>query len=314
MRIPVRNHLAPATPVRPAASLRSLRRQEALAAYLFLAPTLLGFLVFIAGPLVAGLSLSFMHYDILTPPRFAGLDNFAEILRDRRVPVIYRNTAILMLIGVPLNLVVALAIALGLNRALPRMLKYLFRTAYFFPTLTSSAVMAIIWSFLLNQDLGAVNYYLGLLGTEKIPWTSSSAWAIPSIILVGLWRGLGFDMMVLLAGLQNIPEHLYEAAKIDGAGSWALFRHITLPMLSPTLFFVLIIGLIGGFQIFETPYVLTEGGPGDASRTVVMYIFYQGFRAFNMGYASALAVSLFVIILLLTLLQFRVGRSWVHYR
>jgi len=294
--------------------MTGLRRGEAIAGYLFILPTALGFLVFVAGPLVGAIGLSFYDYDILSPPRFAGLANFASALDDPRLRVVYRNTLTYVVAWALLDLLLALALAVAINRPMKAGLRYLFRTAYFFPVLTSTASVAIIWTFLYNTDLGIVNYYLSRIGLPKVPWLTSSAWAIWSIVFLQVWKSVGFNFVLFVAGLQNIPRHLYEAAAIDGAGGWASFRWITLPMLSSTIFFALIISLINGFQIFDAAYIMTTGGPGDASRTVVMYIYENGFRFFRMGYASTVALTLFVVILLLTVAQFRLGRSWVHYQ
>jgi multiple sugar transport system permease protein len=291
-----------------------LRRGEALAAYLFILPTALGFLVFIAGPLLAAIGLSLYDYDILSPPRFAGLANFESAFDDARLRVVYRNTLTYVVAWALLDLLLALGLAVAINRPMKAALRYLFRTAYFFPVLTSTASVAITWTFLYNTDLGIVNYYLARIGLPKVPWLTSSAWAIWSIVILQVWKSVGFNFVLFVAGLQNIPRHLYEAASIDGAGGWARFRWVTLPMLSSTMFFALIISLINGFQIFDAAYIMTSGGPGDASRTVVMYIYENGFRFFRMGYASTVALSLFLVILLLTVAQFRLGRSWVHYQ
>jgi ABC-type sugar transport system permease subunit len=292
----------------------ALRRGEAVAAYLFVLPTLLGFLVFTAGPLLAAIGLSLFDYDILSPPRFAGLSNFASALDDGRLLVVYRNTLAYVAGWALIDLVLALGLAVAINRPMHAALRYFLRTTYFFPVLTSTASVAIVWSFLYNTDLGIINYYLSQLGLSKIPWLTSSTWALRSIVLLQVWKAVGFNFILFVAGLQNVPRQLYEAAAIDGAGRWASFRHVTLPMLSGTVFFAVVISLINGFQIFDAAYIMTQGGPGDASRTVVMYIYENGFRFFKMGYASTVALTLFVVILLLTGLQFRISRSWVHYQ
>jgi multiple sugar transport system permease protein len=295
-------------------SFGSLRREEAVAGYLFLLPTAVGFIVFIAGPLLAAVGLSLFDYDLLSPPRFTGLSNFEAALGDSRLLIVYRNTLVYVLSWAVIDVVVAMALAVAMNRPMHAALRYLLRTAYFFPVLTSTASVAIIWTFLLNTDLGILNYYFGQLGLPKVPWLTSSAWAIWSIVLMQVWKSVGFNFILFVAGLQNIPRHLYEAAAIDGAGRWASFRHVTLPMLSSTTFFALVISMINGFQIFDSPFIMTQGGPGDASRTVVMYIYENGFRFFKMGYASTIALTLFVVILALTLVQFRLSRTWVHYQ
>jgi multiple sugar transport system permease protein len=180
--------------------------------------------------------------------------------------------------------------------------------------LTSLASVSLVWQYLYNTDFGIMNYYLGLIGVPRIPWLTSSRAVIPSIILLGVWKNVGFNFILFVAGLQNIPRHLYEAASIDGAGRMAAFRYVTLPSLTPVLFFTVVWGLINAFQVFDSPYILTSGGPGDSSRTVVMYIYETGFRFFQMGYASSVALSLFAVVVILTAIQFRLGRVWVFYQ
>ncbi len=283
------------------------------AAAFFLLPTMLGFLLFVAGPLISAVALSLTRYDIITPPQFVGLANYRLFLQDDRLRHVYGNTLVLVASIVTLDVAIGLALALAVNRKMPALLRYLFRTAYFFPVLTSLASIAIIWSFLLNYDFGVVNYYLGKVGIARVPWLTASNRVIPAIVLVSVWKNVGFSFVLFVAGLQAIPRVYYEAARIDGAGSWTIFRNITLPLISPTMFFATVIGLINGFQIFDAPQILTNGGPGDNSRTVVMYIFEQGFRNFAMGYASTIALSLFFVLLTLTLIQTRLSRKWVFY-
>jgi len=290
------------------------RLRETFAAYAFLAPVIFGFFLFVLGPAIAAVGLSFYNYDVLTPPKFVGWANYLRVLRDPRLPLIYWNTVIYVFWYVVLTTVLGLALAVAANRAMHALWRYLIRTSYFFPVLTSLASVSLVWQYLYSTDFGIINYYLGKFGIARIPWLTSSQWAIYSIILLGVWKNLGFNFVLLVAGLQNIPRHLYEAAEIDGAGRWASFRYVTLPSLSPVMFFVIVWGLINAFQVFDSPFILTTGGPGDASRTVVMYIYESGFRYFQMGYASTIALSLFVIVVILTILQFRLGRIWVFYQ
>ena len=289
------------------------RQREALAGYLFILPTFLGYTTFIIGPILAAIGISLTQYDLLSPARFVGLDNYAQMLADGRLVAVYRNTILFTLFAVSFNVGVGLLLAVLINRKLPGALKYLFRTVYFFPVLVALVYSAIIWQFLYQKDSGIINYYLSFLNIAPIPWLSGKQWVLPSIIIMDVWKNTGFAMLVFLAGLQNIPQTYYEAAQIDGANGWQLFRNITLPLISPTLFFNLIIFMIGGLQVFDSVVVLTQGGPGDASRSLVMYIVEKAFQTFEMGYASAMAISLFVVIMILTLVQFRVSRSWVHY-
>jgi multiple sugar transport system permease protein len=288
-------------------------QREALAGYLFILPTFLGYTTFVIGPILAAIGISLTSYDMLSPPRLVGLANYAQLLSDPRLRVVYLNTFIFTIFAVTFNIGVGLALAVLINRRMPAALRYLFRTAYFFPTLVALVYCAIIWQFLYQKDTGIINYYLSFLKIAPIPWLSSKQWVMPSIIILDVWKNTGFAMLVFLAGLQNISQEYYESAQLDGANRWQLFRHITLPLITPTLFFNLIIYMIGALQVFDSIIALTNGGPGDASRSLVMYIVETAFQQFQMGYASAIAITLFVIIMFLTLLQFRLGQRWVHY-
>jgi multiple sugar transport system permease protein len=288
-------------------------RREALSGYLFILPTFVGYTVFVLGPVFAAVGLSFTEYDALSPAEYNGLANYRELVHDKRLHEVYGNTFFFTLFAVAFNIGIGLLLAVLLNRALPRLVRYLFRASFFFPVLVAHVYVAIIWRFLYQKDLGVINYYLGLPGIDPIPWLSDQAWAMPSVIIMDVWKNMGFAMLVLLAGLQNIPEVYLEAASLDGAGAWRKFRDVTLPLLTPTLFFLIVIYSIGALQVFDSIIVLTEGGPGDATRSVVMYLREMAFESFRMGYASAIAMTLLVIIMALTLIQFRLGRRWVHY-
>lgn len=303
---------------RPISSSRlrlGLAGREALAGYLFILPAIIVFLVFVAAPMLAAFGFSLFQWDVFRAAKYLGLDNYRELFSDKRFFTTFWNTVVYTVLEVPLNLFVALAIALALNRRLPSVLRYFFRTTYFFPVIISFVAVSILWRYLLIGDptFGLVNYYLSRLGIDAIPWTSSSRWALRTVILVNVWKTFGFNLIIFLAGLQNIPRHFYEAAEIDGANIWHRFRHITIPLLTPTLFFVFVIEMLHAVQVFDTAYVLTRGGPGDASRTIVMYMYETGFQAFRMGYASAVAVILFLVVMTLTLLQMRGSRLWVFY-
>jgi len=278
-------------------------------------PAVIVFLIFVAGPMLAAFTFSLFKWDVFRAADYLGLENYRELLTDRRFFRTFWNTAIYTAWEVPLNLLVALTIALAINRRLHRALRYFLRTTYFFPVIVSFVAVSILWRYLLIGDptFGLINYYLGKLGVEAIPWTSSSRWALRSIVVVNVWKTFGFNLIILLAGLQNIPRHFYEAAEIDGANMWHRFRHVTIPLLTPTLFFAFVIEMLHAVQMFDTAYVLTQGGPGDASRPIVMYMYEAGFRIFRMGYASAVAVCLFVVVMILTLIQMRGSRIWVFY-
>jgi multiple sugar transport system permease protein len=293
--------------------LATERQREALAGYLFILPTFLGYVIFVIGPILAAIWLSLTSYDVLSPPKFVGLANYLRLLSDPRLRKVYVNTITFTIFAVTLNVGVGLLLAVLINRHIPTFLKYLFRTVYFFPVLVSLAYSAVIWQFLYQKDTGIINYYLSFLGVAPIGWLSNRSYVMPAIILMDVWKNTGFFMLVFLAGLQNISVSYYEAAQLDGANGWQLFRHVTLPLLSPTIFFNLTIALIGALQVFDSIIVLTNGGPGDASRSLVMYIVENAFQNFQMGYASAIAITLFILIMILTLIQFRMSRLWVHY-
>ena len=289
------------------------RGQEALVGYLFVLPCIIGFALFIGGPILATILISFTDFDLLTPPQLAGLDNFVRLFSDSRLRTVYVNTFVFTIFAVMLNVGLGLLLALLLNRRLPRILKFVFRSAYFFPSLVALVFVSIIWQFLYQRDTGVINYYLSSLGMPRINWISSPQFSLASVIILDVWKNAGFAMLVFLAGLQGISAEYYEAARVDGANRWQIFRSITLPLLSPTILFVTTIYLIGALQVFDSIVVLTNGGPGDSSRSVVLYIYERAFRSFDMGYASAISLTLLAVIGLVTAVQFRLARRWVHY-
>lgn len=288
--------------------------REAVAGYLFISPTLLSFVVFFLGPVIWGLGMAFFKWDFFSTPKFIGLDNFAELSHDNLFLTTLKNTALFAVFATSLNVGLGMFIAIGINSIQWRWLKTFLRTSYFIPFVISTVVVAMLFGFLLQESTGVVNYYLSLLGIDRIPWLTSSTWAFRSVILLDVWKNVGFFVLIFLAGLQGIPSELYEAALVDGASRWKRLSRITIPLLTPTLFFSLIIALIGAFQVFDSMYVLTEGGPGDATRTVVMYLYREAFGNFNMGYAATMAVALFAIILTLTVAQVKIGERWVFYQ
>ena len=286
---------------------------ENLAGYFFIGPSVLGYLIFVLGPLLAAVGLSFTHYDVLSAPRLNGLTNYARLISDPRLITVYRNTGFFALSSVILTVSLGVLLAAAVNQRLPGPLKYALRTVYFFPVLVGMIYAAMVWKFLLNRDLGVVNYYLHFFHVSPIGWLTTSNWALWSVILVYVWKNVGFTMLTTLAGLQNIPQEIYEAAKIDGASPVMAFFRLTIPLLTPVLLFNVTITSINTLQEFDSIVALTNGGPGDASRSVVMYIYDKAFRSFDMGYASAIAVTLFGFIAVLTLLQLWGSRRWVHY-
>ena len=290
-----------------------LQRREMLVAYLLLTPALCLFLLFSVGPLIGAFLLSLFQWDMFTAAKFSGLANFKTLITDKVALTAIGNTFVFTFWSLVLHISLGLLLALAVNRGLPTSLKYFLRTAYFFPLMLPWAAVALIWLFLVDPSFGPVNYYLGKLGLQMPNWLLTPQLAMPTLIFVDLWRTLGFTFVILLTGLIGVPLELYEAARIDGAQAFQRFRYVTLPMMSPTLFFASVITVIGAFQIFDPMYIMTQGGPGDKTRSIVLYIYETGFRSFNMGYASTLALVVFLVIMLITLIQLVVSRYWVHY-
>jgi multiple sugar transport system permease protein len=289
------------------------RRRHILSGYLYLAPWLLGFVLFWLGPAAASLGLSLASYDVISTPSFIGLKNYVDALtRDQLfwpslVKTIYYAGA-----SVPLGLLGSLAAALLLNQNLRG--TSTFRTLFFIPSLIPIVASTVLWAWLLQPDWGLVNGLLYHGGIPRPRWFASTEWAIPGLITLALWTSIGGPRMIIfLAGLQGVPEELHDAAAIDGAGRWQRFRHVTLPMLTPTIFFNLVLGIIGALQVFTSAYVATAGGPDYATWFYAVNIYYQAFQYFNMGYAAALAWLFAILIVILTWIQFRASRSWVYY-
>lgn len=289
-------------------------RRDSLAAAAFLAPTFVGFAAFVLGPMLAAVVLSLFRWNLLSSPTFVGLDNYGTLFRDSRLASVYFVTAGMAIALVIINLTLGLLLAVLLEARMPRLLRSFFRLSYFFPFVVSASAVALIWRFLMHKDFGLVNYGLGIFQIDAINWLGSSAWTPVSVVLVAAWKSIGFNVLVYIAGLQGIPPELREAASVDGAGRRAVFWKITLPLLTPTVFFLVVINTINAFQLFAEPFVLTQGGPGDASRSIVQYIFEKAFRSFDMGYASTVAISLFVVLSALTAVQFAVSKKWTFYR
>jgi multiple sugar transport system permease protein len=287
------------------------KRREAINAYIMLAPWIIGFIVFTAGPMVASIVISFMDWPLLQAPKWIGLGNYKFMFKDELFWISLYNTIYYTLIGVPLRVIAALCVALAMNLKLRGISVY--RTIYYIPSITPAVASSIMWLWIFNPDFGLANTLLGYIGIHsKIRWIYDPALSKPSLILMSLW-GIGGMMIILLAGLQGIPEQLYEAAEIDGAGLWHKFWKITLPMLSPSIFFVTIMQVISSFQVFTQAYVMTRGGPANSTLFLVLYLYQNGFEFFRMGYASALAWALFMFVMVLTILQFRGSRYWVFY-
>jgi len=287
-----------------------LARKEARDGYLFIAPWLIGFVLFVAGPMLGALVLAFMQWDLFSTPRFTGLTNFRQLARDPLVRISLWNTAFFTFISVPLNLMAALGTALLLNQRIR--FQSWFRTFFYLPSIMPAVAMAVLWFWIFNPDIGLANSLLSFLGLPRLQWIWSPTTSKPSFILMGLWS-VGNTMVIFLAGLQGISQTLYEVAEIDGANWWQKFRAVTLPMLSPVILFNLVLGIIGSFQVFTSAFLLTNGGPQNSTLFIVLYLYRLGFEQFRMGYASAVAWLLFVIILIFTLIQLRLSKSWVYY-
>ncbi|NED99433.1 carbohydrate ABC transporter permease [Phytoactinopolyspora halotolerans] len=278
-------------------------------AYLFLAPGLLLFSVFTLFAMGFALYLTFHEWSIIQPEQpFVGLDNYRELMSDERFRRSVYNTVYFTGASVPLTMLVGLAVALLLNQPLRG--RGLLRVMYFLPVVTPFVVVAIIWKWLYNGDFGLFNYYLlkTNLIDEPLLWLADKNLAMPSIILMSVWAGVGFSMVVYLAALQAVPEELYDAAKVDGGGAWVRLRHVTIPMLRPATLFLMVMGIIGSFQIFTQIFIMTQGGPVDRTTTMMFYIYEAAFKFYRMGYASTLAYALFAMLFIFTLIQLRLYR------
>jgi multiple sugar transport system permease protein len=297
---------------RPAGLRRlSLARREELIAYLFILPSFAGFVVFLIVPMAASLGISLYDWELLVQPHFIGLDNFKNLLSDTVFRQVLINTAYYTLGLVPLNIVVSLGLALWLNTRLR--FRNVYRLAFFVPVVTVTVAVALIWKWLYDPFAGLIDELLRLVGVQGPSWLSDPHWAMPALILMSVWKGFGYNMVLFLAGLQGIPSTMYEAATIDGASPWQRFWRITLPLLSPTMFFAVVMTVISSFQVFDQAYVMTGGGPANATNTIVLYIYQNGFQFFRMGYASAIAWVLFALIFIITLVQLRTQNRWVQY-
>ena len=291
----------------------SRRFREQLVGWGFAFPFVLIFAVFMAGPIAASMIMSLTDFglrDLRNPlgTDFIGLENYTTLLGDAKFQAALLNTAYFVIVGVPLTLGLGLGAALALDRGI-RHFRTLFRVGYYLPVVTSIVAIAVVWRFLLNPDQGLLNMILATVGIDGPNWLGDPSLAMPSIIAMAAWRNLGFAMIVFLAGLQTIPAQLYEAASIDGAGRWQMFRNVTLPLLRPTVLFLVVITTIGYLQLFEEPFVMTDGGPLDKTLSISMYMYQQGFEFFNQGYAAAIAWILFLLVAIVAVVQFRLLRS-----
>jgi len=278
---------------------------------LFLAPSLLPLLFFMVGPMASSIGLSFLSWDLISPARWVGLANYRSLVHDHQFHAALLHTLYFIAGYLPLVFAGGLVLALALNQRL-KGIAWL-RTIYFLPVITSWVVVALVWKWLLNPEYGMINRILGLVGVSGPGWWLDPHWAMPSIILASAWKDVGFTMVIFLSGLQAIPQDYYEAAALDGAGRWSRFRHVTLPLLSPASFFVVVISLINNFQVFDQVWVMTQGGPAGATTVVVQQIVQNAFGYGRMGYAAAMSWALFAVILIVTVVQLRLQKRWVVY-
>lgn len=283
------------------------RNQRRLIPYLFIAPNMIVFTAFVFVPILFAVYISLTEWSLIGSPTFVGLGNYVDMAQDGQFWRSLSNTLVYTLGTVPTSMALGLAVAVGLNRKMPG--RALLRSIFFVPVVISLVAVALIASWIFNDDYGVINNALNSLGLGKVSWLSSPQWAMPSLIITTLWIRLGFNMVVYLAALQSIPEELYQAARVDGAASWRLFRHITWPLLGPTTFLLLILNVIYSLHVFDLIYVMTGGGPGSSTTVLVQYIYEAAFQNSEMGYASAVGVVLYLILLIFTVFQWRFTRQ-----
>lgn len=292
------------------ARLSPMKRAEQRAAYVFILPWLIGFLCLTLGPIIASIVLSFTDYDGLRALRFIGLENYKTMFFGD--PTVWKSlgNTFYMVLGVPLSIIVSLLLALALNKDIRGVRFY--RTFFYFPSIVPTVANSILWLWILQPQFGLLNSALSLIGIDGPMWLGDPAWSKPALILMSLWA-TGPNMIIYLAGLKNIPNEFYDAAKVDGASGWAMFRHITLPLLTPSIFYTAVMGLISTLQTFTQAFIMTGGGPVESTYFYMLHLFNNAFAFFRMGYASALAWFLFIIIAAFTYLQFKSSKYWVHY-
>ena len=295
-------------------TLRGMARRKALLGYIFVAPTILGVTVFVAGPVLFSIALSFYAWNVFQPAKNVGVENYIRMAADSRVLVGFFNSAKFAAIAIGLQIALGLGLALALRTKMTSWMRTYFRTAFFLPFLLSGVATGLVFSYMLNSDFGVVNYYLSLLGFAPIRFLNSSEAALNSVILAYMWQALGFSMIGMLGGLSNVSPDILDAATVDGATGWNWLWHIILPLLSPTIFFMAVVGVISALQIFDQPYAMTRGGPGDASRTMVMSLYEAAFKNMELGYAASISVILFIVIMAVTSVQFISGKKWVFYQ
>jgi multiple sugar transport system permease protein len=287
------------------------KHKEYLWAYSFISAPILGFMLFAFIPLSFSVYVSFTKYSGYKAPIFQGAANYSKLFLDD--PLFWKTlfNTLYSAIGIPIGMALSLGIAVALNQKIRGM--HFFRTVFFLPTISSVVALTLLWKWIFNSNYGLLNYLLDLIGIQGPAWLSSEHWAMPAMIIQGVWGGLGFNMVLYLAALQGVPKSLYESAEIDGANGWQRFLRITIPCISPTTFFILITSIIGAMQDFPRFQIMTEGGPNYSTTTIVYYLFQNAFRYMDMGYASAMAWVLGILIMMITLLNFWMSKRWVHY-
>ena len=308
--IPSSGSSSGANPSSPRRKMSLRARREAIAGYLFIMPWLLGLIIFTLGPIIVSLYLSMTNYEVVRAPKFTGFANYEFLFQDRLFWQALRVTSTYVFVSVPLGLVLSFAVAMLMNQKLK--LLGVWRTIFYVPNLVPVIASSMLWLWLFNPQFGLFNAFLQYFGIEGPNWLGHTQWALPSLILMSLWN-VGGPMLIYLAGLQGIPTDLYEACDIDGAGVWRKFFAVTIPMMTPVIFFNLILGMIAAFQTFAQAFVMTEGGPRYATLFYVLYLYQNAFQFFRMGYAAALAWILFIIIFAFTVLVFRSSAGWVYY-
>lgn len=290
--------------------LTGLQKEEEWAGYLFILPWLIGFGVFVIGPMIASFFISLLKADMLTPSKFVGVSNYAQAIHD---PLFWKslvNTCYYTFATVFIGIGAGLGFALALNQRIKAI--NFFRTIYYLPSVVSVVALSFVWAWLLNPEIGFVNSVLGQLGLPEPRWLFSETWAMPSLIIMSIWF-VGPNVVIYLAAIQGVPDYLYDAIAIEGAGAFKKFRYITFPMITPAILLTLIMNTIWSFQVFTQAYLMTDGGPNNATLTSILYLYRQAFQYFHMGYASALAWLLFVVILAITLIFFKSSSIWVFY-
>jgi multiple sugar transport system permease protein len=289
------------------------RTSQRVKAYLFVSPAAILFLAFIGIPFIGIFVFSFLQWDLLSPPHYVGLANFRMLGHDSELPHALVNSLLFDVMTTTLHVVLGLGLALAVTTVQVKAVRYFARTAIVAPFLMSAGAVALMWSYILSASTGPLNYYLSRLGMSPPNWLASGTWALPSLVGVDVWGTLGITFIIFLVGLQNIPTQLYEAATVDGVGALQRFRYITLPMLSPATFVASTIAFIGAFEIFTWPFVITSGGPGQATTTIMLYIYQVAFRNFQIGYSSALSLVNVAVLAVFVAFMMLVARRWVHY-